>query len=77
VGVLAADEDLEAFNNMPLEIARLGSATDLSQVAHSLYSAIRALDEADVDFILARSYGSQGLGLAILDRLRRAATGSE
>jgi L-threonylcarbamoyladenylate synthase len=77
VGVLAADEDLEAFNNMPVEIARLGSATDLSQIAHSLYSAIRALDEADVDFILARSYGSQGLGLAILDRLRRAATRSE
>jgi L-threonylcarbamoyladenylate synthase len=74
VGVLAVDEDMANFRNMPVDLARVGSTADLAQIAHRLYSAIRELDEAGVDFILARSFGEQGLGLAILDRLRRAAS---
>jgi L-threonylcarbamoyladenylate synthase len=74
VGVLAVDEDISAFHELDVEVARLGSVEDLTQIAHRLYSAIRELDAAEVDFILARSYGTQGLGLAILDRLRRAST---
>jgi L-threonylcarbamoyladenylate synthase len=74
VGILAADEDVRLFEQMPVEIGRVGSTGDLTQIAHRLYSAVRELDEAGVEFILARSYGKQGLGLAILDRLRRAAS---
>jgi L-threonylcarbamoyladenylate synthase len=74
VGLLAADEDIALFKDLPVVIERIGSTGDLSQVAHRLYSAIRALDEAGVDFILARSFGTRGMGLAILDRLRRAAS---
>jgi L-threonylcarbamoyladenylate synthase len=77
VGVLAADEDLPFFAELPVELAAVGSIGDLSQIAHRLYSAIRELDEAGVDFILARSYGKQGIGLAILDRLKRAASQTE
>jgi L-threonylcarbamoyladenylate synthase len=74
VGVLAADEDSTFFAELPVELAAVGSIGDLPQIAHRLYSAIRELDEAGVDFILARSYGKQGIGLAILDRLKRAAS---
>ncbi len=74
VGVLATDEDLESFENLGVQVEQLGPAENLEQVAHRLYSAIRSLDEAGVDFILARSYGTKGLGMAILDRLRRAAS---
>jgi L-threonylcarbamoyladenylate synthase len=74
VGVLAVDEDISAFHELDVEVARLGSVEDLTQIAHRLYLAIRELDAVAVDFILARSYGTQGLGLAILDRLRRAST---
>ncbi|HSV86000.1 MAG TPA: L-threonylcarbamoyladenylate synthase [Levilinea sp.] len=74
VGVLAVDEDAEDFRDLGIQLAALGSTSDLSQVAHRLYAAIRELDAAGVEFILARSYGTQGLGLAILDRLRRAAS---
>jgi L-threonylcarbamoyladenylate synthase len=74
VGLLAADEDMALLKDLPVVVERVGSTGDLSQVAHRLYSAVRALDEAGVDYILARSYGTRGMGLAILDRLRRAAS---
>jgi L-threonylcarbamoyladenylate synthase len=74
VGVLAVNEDIDAFHELDVQVARLGSVADLTQIAYRLYSAIRELDAAEMDFILARSYGTRGLGLAILDRLRRAST---
>jgi len=74
VGVLAVTEDVGTFADLDVPIKVLGSTKDLGEIAHHLYSAIRALDEMGVDCILARSYGTKGLGLAILDRLRRAAS---
>jgi L-threonylcarbamoyladenylate synthase len=38
-----------------------------------LFRYLRELDEAGVDLILAESVPQQGLGIAINDRLRRAA----
>jgi len=74
VGILTTDEDVPFFQNLSIDIAHIGSNTDLAQIAHRLYAGIRSLDGAGVDFILARSFGEQELGLAILDRLRRAAS---
>jgi L-threonylcarbamoyladenylate synthase len=75
VGVLAADEDraqLTTVNGVRTVI--VGSTTNLDAVAAQLYAALRELDAAGVDVILARSFPvSSGLGLAISDRLRRAA----
>jgi L-threonylcarbamoyladenylate synthase len=49
---------------------------DLSDVARTLYAALRDLDNATVDVIFARAFSAaDGLGLAIADRLRRAAAG--
>lgn len=70
VGVIAADED-----RLPDALA-IGSERDLPAVAARLYDAIRQLDAADVDLILVRAFpADSGLGVAIHDRLRRAAAG--
>jgi L-threonylcarbamoyladenylate synthase len=45
---------------------------DLSEAAQRLFAALRALDAADIDVILADSAPEIGLGRAINDRLRRA-----
>lgn len=73
VGLLLADEDCEQFADGAFQVFRLGSETGLEKIARSLFAGLRALDEAGVDVILARDFGEQGLGLAIRDRLRRAA----
>lgn len=50
----------------------LSPAGDLSEAAQNLFSALRELDQADIDLIVAEWVPDQGLGRAINDRLRRA-----
>lgn len=75
VGVLVVDEDMPLLADLtPLpQLARLGSEGDLAGVAGRLFAGLRDLDAAGCEAIYARSLGTAGLGLAILDRLTRAA----
>jgi len=41
-----------------------------------LYEGLRELDGRGLSLIIARDFGDQGLGLAVRDRLMRAAGGS-
>jgi L-threonylcarbamoyladenylate synthase len=76
VGLLLAEEDLPAFSGIPATFQTVGTAGMLEEVARQLFTALRALDHADVAVILARDFGATGLGLAIRDRLTRAAAGN-
>jgi L-threonylcarbamoyladenylate synthase len=73
VGLLLADEDEAAAAKLACPTAYVGSEQALDQVAHRLFDAMRALDAAGVDRILSRDFAADGIGLAIRDRLRRAA----
>ncbi|MCD4738142.1 MAG: threonylcarbamoyl-AMP synthase [Anaerolineae bacterium] len=75
VGLLLAQEDLPFFSGLPLILRAAGPLARLDLVAQSLFPTLRALDRAAVDLILARDFGIAGLGLAIRDRLTRAAGG--
>jgi L-threonylcarbamoyladenylate synthase len=72
VGLLLANEDTASFESC-IEYS-LGSSNDLESIARNLYAGMRALDDKNVNIILTRDFGSQGLGLAIHDRLLRAAS---
>ncbi len=74
VGVMAADEEAGAFERPGVRVFRLGSSAILEEIARSLYAGMRALDAEGVDVILCRDFGEGGLGLAIRDRLTKAAT---
>lgn len=52
----------------------LSSHSDLNEAAQKLFAALRALDASDCDVILAERFPEEGLGRAINDRLRRAAS---
>ncbi len=75
VGLLLADEDMADFADLPYGCVSLGPQADAVQVAQRLFAALRALDASGVTVILARDFGERGLGLAIRDRLTRAAAG--
>ena len=75
VGVLVANEDLATFQNSGAVIQTPGSANDTKQIATALFASLRALEAARVDAILCRNFDEQGLGLAIRDRLLKAAGG--
>ena len=76
VGAMAADEEAATLEDAGIQVARLGPVDDLAAISRRLYAALRELDAAGLDTLLAHTYGSAGLGLAIADRLRRAAGGS-
>ena len=71
VGLLAwcSDDDARGFN--PVEI--LSRTGDLREAAASLFSKMRLLDSAGLDLIVAEQVPEEGLGIAINDRLRKAA----
>jgi L-threonylcarbamoyladenylate synthase len=75
VGVLVTEEDIPAFQGSGAFIYSLGSADHLSHVAATLFAGLRTLEEAHVQVILSRNFGEHGLGLAIRDRLLKAAGG--
>lgn len=76
VGVLAFDEDAAALSSAPIVLSlSLGPESDLSVAAARLYEALRALDAAGLDQLLVRLPGPDGFGLALRDRLTRAAEG--
>lgn len=74
-GLLLVDEDRIALGKVEAEAASLGPGADLEAAARRLFAALRELDDRGVDVILARLPEPAGLGLAIRDRLYRAAEG--
>jgi L-threonylcarbamoyladenylate synthase len=75
VGVLATAGDAGALEGMAVVVAGLGSDADAEAISARLYAALRELDAAHVDVILARDASrDDGLWRALRDRLHRAAT---
>ena len=75
IGFLAFRRDAEVSGPWAC-VEYLSEAGDLREAAVRLFAALRRLDEANLDKIFARPVPETGLGRAIMERLRRAATGS-
>ncbi|HEY2714534.1 MAG TPA: L-threonylcarbamoyladenylate synthase [Chthoniobacterales bacterium] len=61
------------FSEAFVESRRLSTTNDLREAAANLFRYLRELDHAHLDCIVAEALPDQGLGGAIMDRLRRAA----
>lgn len=74
VGVLLLDEDAGLLP-ADVSVARMGAWSEPARSAAGLFSALRSLDRAGLDLLLARDLAdpTRGLGRALADRLRRAA----
>lgn len=79
LGLLVTDEDADQFaflvSQPTVMMSRLGTNKDIATIAHRLFAALRELDHWGADLILMRAVDPHGLGLAIYDRLFRAAAG--
>lgn len=72
---LAFTEDLTAFEGIPCEVADLGPSNRAEYAAAILYATLRQADRQGKRIIFARLGPETGLGTALNDRLRRAASG--
>ena len=58
---------------LPCRTIACGPQGDYATQAHRLFDALRQLDRPEIDFILAQCPDEYGLGMAIANRLKRAA----
>ncbi len=70
IGLLAFRDPVDDSPFDHVEV--LSRKGDLREAAANLFAAIRRLDALNLDLILAESVSEEGLGRAIMDRLRRA-----
>ncbi len=73
VAALVADEDVEEVAGEGILVSSVGPGHDVAGVARRLFAVLRSLDAQHPDLILARDFPREGLGLAVHDRLVRAA----
>jgi len=71
VGILATDESQSSYEGDVVK--SLGSRNDTETIAKNLFRLLREFDREKVDVIIAEGVTRRGLGLAVMNRLRRAA----
>jgi len=69
-GVLATDETVGHYKADVVK--SLGSRSDLPVIARNLFRLLREFDLEGVDVIIAEGIPAEGLGLAVMNRLRKA-----
>jgi L-threonylcarbamoyladenylate synthase len=70
VGILATDET--AGHYKADLVKSLGSRSDLAAIAKNLFRLLREFDSEGVNVIIAEGVPAEGLGLAVVNRLRKA-----
>ena len=75
IGLLVFREPKDNLKYHSVEI--LSTKGDLREAAANLFAAIRRLDALNLDLIIAEPIPEVGLGRAVMDRLRRAASRGE
>ncbi len=71
VGVLCTDETMGSYK---AEVVKpIGSRSDLAEIARNLFRLLREFDLEKVDVVVAEGLPVEGLGLAVMNRLRKAA----
>jgi L-threonylcarbamoyladenylate synthase len=71
VGILTVDENVGYYKDY-ISIT-LGSKDDSEELAHNFFSALREFDKLDVDMIFAEAISEKHLGLAVMNRMKKAA----
>lgn len=73
VGVLATEESAAGYSGQA-KILTMGRRKTPSGAAALLFGRLREFDRLQVDIILAEGIETKGIGLAVMNRLRRAAS---
>ena len=71
VGIMAKEENRDKYNGFKVKV--IGKGSELNICATNLFSILRSFDKEGFEIIIAEGLEEQGLGLAIMERLRKAA----
>lgn len=71
VGIMATDETFSMYNAE--NVISIGSRKNPGKIAANLFDSLREFDKIDVGHIYSEGFSEEGLGLAIMNRLKKAA----
>jgi len=71
IGIMVKEENKDKYDGF--SVKTIGPGDDLTICAANLFSVLREFDKQGVNVIIAEDVKEEGLGLAIMDRLRKAA----
>lgn len=71
VGIIATDETKFLYKNG--YVVSIGSRYNEKEIAHNLFKVLRDFDKLEVDYILSESFEEIGIGIAIMNRLKKSA----
>ena len=76
-GIIASDETItiyrEKFPQPSVLIYSAGSRYQMKTIAHNLFYIFREMDQQKVDIIFSESFEESGIGLAVMNRMKKAA----
>ena len=70
VGIMATDETVNEYRSG--YVLSLGSRKRLDIIGKNLFEVLRSFDDANVDIILSEAIEEKGLGIAIMNRLKKS-----
>lgn len=70
--VIASKETLDVYRDIDVKIIVIGSRGNLYEVARNLFKVLREVDRLGVDLGIVEGFPESGIGLAIMNRLRKA-----
>jgi L-threonylcarbamoyladenylate synthase len=71
VGIIATDETINRYKIG--QVKSIGKRSEQQTISHNLYNVLREFDEMKVEFIYSESFSDGKMGVAIMNRLLKAA----
>ncbi len=71
VGIMATEESKNLYPRG--EVISLGSRESLEEIGKNLFETLRVFDDKGMDIILSESFERKGIGVAVMNRLTKAA----
>jgi len=71
--IITVDEHQSLYDGVDAKVVSWGSLENMNAIAHQIFDALRRVDDWGVDIIYCEAFEEKDLGLAVMNRLTKAA----
>ena len=71
--IITVDQHLDLYKDADAKVVSWGDKNEMDLIAHKIFDALRKVDEWGVDIIYCEGFEEKDLGLAVMNRLTKAA----
>ena len=71
--IITVDQHLDLYKDTDAKVVSWGDKKKMDEIAHKIFESLREVDEWGVDIIYCEGFEEKDLGLAVMNRLTKAA----